>query len=39
LGDLHLDGHYKLGHDIQDSLHLTRTLNSKIEVLCPQIFM
>jgi hypothetical protein len=25
--------HDKLGHDIQDSLHLVRTLNSKFEVL------
>jgi hypothetical protein len=34
-GDPHLDVHDKLGHDIQDSLHLVRTLNSKFEVLCP----
>jgi hypothetical protein len=27
--------HGKLGHDIQDSLHLIRTLNSKFEVPCP----
>jgi hypothetical protein len=27
--------HDKLGHDIQDSLHLVRTLNSMFEVLCP----
>jgi hypothetical protein len=35
LGNPHLDVHGKLGHDIQDSLHLIRTLNSKFEVLCP----
>jgi hypothetical protein len=35
LGKPHLDVHDKLGHDIQDSLHLIRTLNSKFEVLCP----
>jgi hypothetical protein len=35
LGNPHLDVHDKLGHDIQDSLHLIRTLNSKFEVLCP----
>jgi hypothetical protein len=27
--------HDKLGHDIQDGLHLIRTLNSKFDVLCP----
>jgi hypothetical protein len=27
--------HDKLGHDIQDGLHLLRTLNSKFDVLCP----
>jgi hypothetical protein len=26
--------HDKLGHDIQDGLHLLRTLNSKFDVLC-----
>jgi hypothetical protein len=25
----------KLGHDIQDGLHLLRTLDSKFDVLCP----
>jgi hypothetical protein len=35
LGNPHLDVHDKLGHDVQDSLHLIRTLNSKFEVLCP----
>jgi hypothetical protein len=30
-----LDVHDKLGHDIQDGLHLLRTLNSKFDVLCP----
>jgi hypothetical protein len=27
--------HDKLGHVIQDGLHLLRTLNSKFDVLCP----
>jgi hypothetical protein len=31
----HLDVHDKLGHDIQDGLHLLRTLNSKFDVLGP----
>jgi hypothetical protein len=26
----HLDVHDKLGHDIQDSLHLIKTLNSSL---------
>jgi hypothetical protein len=26
--------HDKLGYDIQDGLHLLRTLNSKFDVLC-----
>ena len=29
-----LDVHDKLGHDIQDGLHLLRTLNSKFDALC-----
>jgi hypothetical protein len=32
---LPLDVHDKLGHDIQEGLHLLRTLDSKFEVLCP----
>ncbi len=32
---LPLDVYDKLGHDIQDGLHLLRTLNSKFDVLCP----
>jgi hypothetical protein len=31
----HLDVHDKLGHDIQDGLHLLRTLNSKFDAHCP----
>ena len=30
LGNPHLDVHDKLGHDIQDSLHLIKTLNSSL---------
>jgi hypothetical protein len=35
LEKFHLDVHDKLGHDIQDSLYLVKTLNSMFEVLCP----
>jgi hypothetical protein len=33
--NFHLGVHDKLGHDIQDSLHLLKALNAQFGVLCP----